>query len=79
MKLTRKQLALMAHTVSGSNRNWFGTSLNCYDSLEFEKLVEAGLATKETPPSWMGDEVIYRLTRKGKAELHEGMEREMAK
>ena len=56
----------MKHTFSGSDRNWFGTSKNCGDGVEFEKLVKAGLATSETPPAWMGDDVIYRLTKAGK-------------
>ena len=66
MELTKNQIAIMKHTISGSNRNWFGTSFNCQDSEDFEKLVDAGLATKEAPPSWMGDDVIYRLTDKGR-------------
>lgn len=68
-ELTDYQKELMRHTVSGPNRNWFGTDLKCKDSIEFEKLVSLGLATSETPPSWMGDEVIYRLTPAGKAAL----------
>jgi hypothetical protein len=64
--ITEYQRQLMKHTVSGPNRNWFGTGFNCKDSVEFEKLVVLELATKETPPAWMGDDVIYRLTQKGK-------------
>jgi len=59
----------MEHTVSGPARNWFGTSTGCKDALEFDKLVEAGYATAETPPAWMGDDVIYRLTPEGKTAL----------
>ena len=66
MELTQYQLDLMKHTVSGANRNWFATNYNCKDSDEFEKLVEAGYATKQPAAKWMGDDVIYRLTRKGK-------------
>lgn len=66
-KLTQTQRELMAHAISEKHRNWFGTSYGCRDSEEFEKLVDSGLATKEVPPSWMGDDVIYRLTEKGKA------------
>lgn len=66
MELTVYQRALMEHTISGHNRNWFGTSLGDEDSDEFEKLVKKGLATSEIPPSWMGDDVIYRLTDEGK-------------
>ncbi len=69
MKLTKLQREVMAHTISGPNRNWFGTGLGCPDSDAFEELVEAGLATKETPPSWMGDDVIYRLTEAGRLAL----------
>ena len=69
MELSENQIKLMQHTVSGPSRNWFGTSFGCADSDEFEKLVSDGLATKETPPSWMGDEVIYRLTAAGKAQI----------
>ena len=67
MKITEAQKDLMKHTISGQNRNWFGTSFDCKDSKEFEQLVDAGYATKETPPSWMGDDVIYRLTTAGRA------------
>lgn len=66
MNPTEYQLELMRHTVSGPDRNWFGTDLKGKDSIEFEKLVAAGYATSETPPSWMGDDVIYRLTSEGK-------------
>ena len=69
MDITDYQLAIMKHTVSGHNRNWFGTDRSCKDGQEFEKLVEAGLATSESPPSWMGDDVIYRLTDKGLAAI----------
>lgn len=55
----------MKHTISEQSRNWFGTNYGA-DADEFEKLVELGLATKEEPPSWMGDDVIYRLTTAGK-------------
>lgn len=64
--ITKYQKDLMEHTISGPNRNWFGTSKNCKDGIEFEKLVNAGLATSEMPPAWMGDDVIYRLTKSGK-------------
>lgn len=66
MIITEYQKDLMRHTVSGLNRNWFGTLINCKDGIEFEKLVSVGLATSEKPPSWMGDDVIYRLTKAGK-------------
>ena len=69
MNITDYQREIMEHTISGPNRNWFGTDFKCKDSTEFEKLVEGGLATKETPPSWMGDDVIYRLTTEGKEAL----------
>jgi hypothetical protein len=66
MDLTKNQIDLMKHTVSERSRNWFGTNYRTPDSAEFEKLVEHGLATKEEPPAWMGDDVIYRLTSAGK-------------
>ena len=69
MKITKYQKSIMEHTISGPNRNWFGTSKNCKDGIEFEKLVAAGLATSEIPPAWMGDEVIYRFTPTGKAAI----------
>ena len=69
MQLTKNQIDLMQHTISGPGRNWFGTSFNTDNSAEFEKLVKLDLATKETPPSWMGDDVIYRLTQKGKNKI----------
>jgi len=71
MDITKLQKGLMEHTISEPNRNWFATSLNCENSVEFEKLVLVGYATKEVPPSWMGDDVIYRLTHKGKEALNE--------
>jgi len=66
MIITEYQKDLMKHTINGPSRNWFGTSKNCKDGREFAKLVDAGLATSEIPPAWMGDEVIYRLTMAGK-------------
>lgn len=70
MELTKHQIAIMKHTISGPDRNWFGTGFDTKDSEEFEKLVIAGLATKENPPSWMGDDVIYRLTTAGKRAIN---------
>lgn len=67
IKLTSNHIELMSHTISETNRNWFGTSYGCKDSDDFEQLVDVGYATKETPPKWMGDDVIYRLTKTGKA------------
>ena len=69
MELTKLHKDLIDHTIGGPNRNWFGTSYGCRDSIAFEELVEAGYATKELPPSWMGDDVIYRLTIAGKTAL----------
>lgn len=78
MELTKNQIDLMKHTISDRSRNWFGTSRNWFgtsygtdDSDEFEKLVEHKLATKEEPPSWMGDGVVYRLTAAGKEAIKE--------
>lgn len=59
----------MLHTVSSPNRNWFGTGFDTEDSVEFEKLIKLGFATKEISPKWMGDDVIYRLTEAGRQEL----------
>lgn len=64
-KLTKKQLKIMKHTISGPNRNWFATGFDTDDSIEFEKLVISGLATKESAPSFSIDEVLYRLTPAG--------------
>ena len=58
----------MEHTISGQGRNWFGTG-DGKDSEEFKKLVSAGYASVEIPPSWMGDKYIYRLTPEGKKAL----------
>lgn len=66
MKITKYQEGLMKHTIKETGRNFFGTSFNTKDSLEFEKLVEAGYATKREAADWMGDDVIYYLTEKGK-------------
>lgn len=71
MELTENQIDLMKHTISDRGRNWFGTSYGTDNSDEFEKLVEHKLATKEKPPSWMGDGVIYRLTAAGKEAIKE--------
>ncbi len=65
MELTKLQKEVMNHTIK-DGRNWFGTSYGCKDSEAFEDLVEAGFATKEKPPEWMGDDVIYRLTAAGR-------------
>jgi hypothetical protein len=71
MKITKLQRSLMEHAISDPDRNWFGTNFDCEDSDEFEKLVLAGYASKETPPSWMGDDVIYRITPEGRKILGE--------
>ena len=68
MELTQNQINLMEHTMQ-QGRNWFGTCFTSKDAIEFEKLWAAGYATKETPPKWMGDDVIYRLTSAGKEVL----------
>ena len=67
--VTDYQKRLMEHTVSGPNRNWFGTDKAGKDGQEFDKLVELGYATAENAPSWSGDDVMYRLTPEGKAVL----------
>lgn len=69
METTKYQNQLMQHTCglsNGEKRNFFGTSLNCKDSNEFELLVNMGLATKQNAPSWSGDDVCYSLTDEGK-------------
>lgn len=66
MKLTDKQIKLMRHTTSDPNRNWFGTGFGNEDSKEFEKLIISGHAKKSVPPSWVINEVVYHLTKKGK-------------
>ena len=71
MKLSKQQIGLMEHTISGPNRNWFATNKETSDSKIFKVLVEQGLATSEKPPEWIGDDVIYRLTKKGKEALNE--------
>ena len=40
--LTKKHKALMRHTISGHDRNWFGTSFASDDSSLFEDLVTMG-------------------------------------
>ena len=65
-RLTKRQLEVMTHTVSSPDRNWFGTSYDCQDAVIFGELISRGLATAETAPDWMGDDVIFRLTDKGK-------------
>jgi len=66
IEITKYQRGIMEHTISGFNRNWFGTSYDTTDSVEFEKLVDMGLATKQKAAEWMGDDVIYRLTPEGR-------------
>lgn len=69
--LTPRQLALMRRTVKGG-RNQFETDLGRQPSSEFELLVDKGLATKENPPPyWMGDDIVYRLTKAGKQAIAE--------
>jgi len=69
MEITKAQKQLMRHTIAADNvneeRNWFGTDIGCKDAIEFDKLVEGGLATKHGGPLWSGDDVIYRLTEDG--------------
>lgn len=65
MILTKNQIAIMKHTVSDPNRNWFGTSYGCQDSDDFEELIKLGLADKRPAPSYCGDEIVYFLTGKG--------------
>ncbi len=69
LKLTKNQIKIMKHAISGPCRNWFGTDKDSRDGKEFEILVCAGYATKQKGPSWCGDETIYRLTEKGKEAL----------
>jgi len=64
-ELSKNQVAIMDHTASRPG-NWFATSLGCKDSNDFEELVKLGYAISEPAKSWMGDDVIYRLTVKGK-------------
>ena len=64
-ELSKNQVAVMEHTASRSG-NWFATSLGCEDSNDFEELVKLGYAISEKAASRMGDDVIYRLTIKGK-------------
>jgi hypothetical protein len=70
-KLTKKHLEIMVHTVSSPGRNWFGTGYDCSDAVLFGELVSQGLATAETAPNWMGDDVIFSLTDKGKEVVHD--------
>ena len=69
MELTKLQKELMAHTISGPNRNWFDADADSRDSKSFEGLVKEKFATKEQAPEWMGGGIIYRLTSKGKEAL----------
>lgn len=67
--ITKIQRDLMKHTISGYDRNWFGTTFDSDNAKEFDKLAKIGLVTSSKPPSWMGDDIIYRLTDEGKKEL----------
>jgi hypothetical protein len=67
--ITEVQRKLMEHTIGEPGRNWFATGYGCKDSEEFEKLVKLGFAVSQKAASWMGDDVIYRLTAEGKAIL----------
>jgi len=69
METTEHQNRLMHHTCglsNGESRNWFVTNPTSKDGVEFEKLINGGLAIKQAAPSWAGDKVIYSLTEKGK-------------
>jgi len=70
-KITKHQKAIMKHAISEPNRNWFGTHKHNRNSVEFEKLVEAGYATRKATAPWMGDEVIYRITKEGRKAISE--------
>jgi len=70
-KITKHQKAIMKHAISEPNRNWFGTSKTSRNAVEFEKLVEAGYATRKVTAPWMGDEVIYRITKAGRKAISE--------
>ncbi len=59
----------MEHTVSGPDRNWFGTGYGCEDSKEFEKLVKLGFAVSQKAPCWTCDDVVYQLTSEGRQQL----------
>lgn len=65
-KVTTEHISLMEHTIKGPDRNWFGTDKGCRDANKFDELVKMGYATAELRMSWMCDDVIYRLTKKGK-------------
>ncbi len=65
-EFTKHQIEIMQHTISEPNRNWFATGKNTFDAHQFEILVEGGFATREQAPQWAVDDVIYRLTEKGK-------------
>lgn len=65
-ELNKNQIEIMKHTISDPKRNWFGTGYGCQDSTDFEELVKLGLAGSRKAADWMGDEVIYSLTQKGK-------------
>lgn len=67
--ITKLQRDLMEHTISGHNRNWFGTNKTTTDAIEFDKLVEMGFASIHSAPSWAGDDVMYKLTPKGRKAL----------
>ena len=66
MEITKYQRELMDHALGhGIGRNFYGTNFGLRDSDEFEKLVKLGYATKKLAPDWMGDDVIYYVSRKG--------------
>lgn len=65
IKLNKNQIAIMKHTIKNPGRNWFSTGYKDHDSIDFEKLVKEGYATKQTAPDWTCDDVIYSLTKEG--------------
>jgi hypothetical protein len=66
MEISNHELEIMRHTISGPNRNWFGTSEKSKDCAPFDRLCGLGLATKSPAPSFWGDDFVFSLTEKGR-------------
>jgi len=74
MKLSKHKISMMQQTISGNNRNWFAADYGRWESSVFEDLVENGYAKKRKTPPWMGNVVVYGLTKKGR----DAVEKEMS-
>jgi hypothetical protein len=75
MKLTMNQRHLMEHTLGGADpekwyRNHFMASNGHPDLQALRELESMGLMIDVSPPSFVPDSTLFRVTNKGKAVLN---------